>query len=269
MLATQYDNDITTWSPQGRIHQIEYAMEAVKQGSACLGLKSKTHAVICTIKRLPAKLASYQKKIFKIDQHMGIAIAGLTSDARVLSRYMRTECLNYKYVYDSPMNVGRLVLQLADKSQKNTHRSGRRPYGVGMLVIGYDDSGAHLFETCPSGNYFDYKAIAIGARSQSAKTYLERLFDAEKKTNELDNASLEDLIKHALLALQETLSTSDEEGLTTANVSLALVGIDRKFEELEGAQLQQAIETALAEGGKKKKTSEEGSTAMATDSITS
>jgi len=267
MLATQYDNDITTWSPQGRIHQIEYAMEAVKQGSACVGVKSRTHAVICTLKRLPAKLASYQKKIFKIDQHIGIAIAGLTSDARVLSKYMRSECLNYKYVYDSPMNVGRLVLQVADKSQKNTQRSGRRPYGVGMLVAGFDDTGAHLFETCPSGNYFDYKAIAIGARSQSAKTYLERLFDDEKKTNQLDSASLEELIKHALLALQETLSSSDEEGLTSVNVSLAVVGIDKRFEELDAVTLQQAIERAVEEGGKKKisKSTEGGTTPMATD----
>jgi len=130
--------------------------------------------LIVTIKRSSSELASYQKKIFKIDSHMGIAIAGLTADARLLSKYMRQECLNNKFVYGSPMQTQRLVVQIADKSQVHTQRYGRRPYGVGLLVIGYDQTGAHLYETCPSGNYYDYKAQSIGARSQSAKTYLEK-----------------------------------------------------------------------------------------------
>jgi 20S proteasome subunit alpha 6 len=127
MFRSQYDSDITTWSPQGRLYQIEFAMEAVKQGSACVGLRSKTHAVLITLKRSSGQLASYQKKIFKIDDHMAIAIAGLTSDARVLCRYMQTEALNHKYVYESPVQVGRLVLRVADSTppplshyQKNT-----------------------------------------------------------------------------------------------------------------------------------------------------
>merc|ERR1711981_952707 len=112
MYRNQYDTDCITWAPQGRIYQIEYALEAVKQGSACIGLRSKTHAVLATLKRASSELSSYQKKIFKIDDHMAIAIAGLTSDARVLCRYMQTEALNHKYVYESPVQVGRLVLRV-------------------------------------------------------------------------------------------------------------------------------------------------------------
>jgi len=159
MFRSQYDSDITTWSPQGRLYQIEFAMEAVKQGSACVGVRSRTHAVLVTLKRSSGQLAAYQKKLFRIDDHMAIAIAGLTSDARVLSRYMQTEALNHKFVYESPIQVGRLVLRVADstnpppsnwvdlisassllrlESQKNTQRSGSRPYGVGLLVIGFD-----------------------------------------------------------------------------------------------------------------------------------
>lgn len=90
-------------------------MEAVKQGSAAIGLKNKKFVVLAALKRAPhAELSSYQKKLFKIDNHMGIAIAGLAADARVLSRYMRNECLNHKYVYDTPMPVGRLALKVAD-----------------------------------------------------------------------------------------------------------------------------------------------------------
>jgi len=151
----QYDTDVTTWSPQGRLFQVEYAMEAVKQGSAAVGLtvrrmgrirrggfgvvservdqwmgvgwlvhagaahkaaargastqnahtpqrtqhnhvQSKTHAVLATLKRAQNELSSYQRKIFKIDDHMGIAISGLTADGRVLCRYMRNECLNHR-----------------------------------------------------------------------------------------------------------------------------------------------------------------------------
>jgi len=178
MYRNQYDTDVTIFSPQGRLHQIEYADEAVKQGSACLGLVSKDFVVLAALKRKPNDLASHQNKLFRIDDHMGIAIAGLTADARSLSRYMRTECLNHKYVYGTAMATGRLVEDVADKHQACTQGAGgRRPYGVGLLVAGYDKIGPHLYQTMPSGNFLEYKAMAIGARAQSARTYLEKHFE--------------------------------------------------------------------------------------------
>jgi len=231
MFRNQYDSDISTWSPQGRIHQLEYAMEAVKQGSACVGLKSKNYAVIVTLKRSSSELGAYQKKVFKIDEHIGIAISGLTADARLLSKYMRTECINHKYVFETPMQVGRLVTQVADKSQVHTQQYGRRPYGVGLLVIGYDQTGAHLYETSPSGNFYDYKAMAIGARSQSAKTYLEKHFQS------FENASLDDLIKHGLFALRETTQSSTDAP-NSKNCTVGIVGLDKVFEIFEGPKLQ-------------------------------
>ncbi|KAL0351850.1 UNVERIFIED_CONTAM: Proteasome subunit alpha type-1-A [Sesamum calycinum] len=117
MFRNQYDTDVTTWSPAGRLFQVEYAMEAVKQGSAAIGLRSKTHVVLASVNKASSELSSHQKKIFKVDDHIGVAIAGLTADGRVLSRYMRNECINYSYTYESPLPVGRLVVQLADKAQ--------------------------------------------------------------------------------------------------------------------------------------------------------
>src|SRR3990167_2785405 len=114
MNRNQYDSDITTWSPQGRIFQIEYAMNAVTQGSAVIGLRSKTHVVLASLKRSASELASHQKKIFTIDEHMGIGIAGLAADARVLCKFMRSECLQHKYVYETPMQTSRLVNLVAD-----------------------------------------------------------------------------------------------------------------------------------------------------------
>ncbi|KAI4316835.1 hypothetical protein L6164_024774 [Bauhinia variegata] len=117
MFRNQYDTDVTTWSPAGRLFQVEYAMEAVKQGSAAIGLRSKTHVVLACVNKANSELSSHQKKIFKVDDHIGVAIAGLTADGRVLSRYMRSECINYSYTYESPLPVGRLVVQLADRAQ--------------------------------------------------------------------------------------------------------------------------------------------------------
>lgn len=232
MFRNQYDTDVVTWSPAGRIHQIEYAMEAVKQGSAAVGLQSKDYVVLATLKRAASELSAYQRKLFKIDDHMGIAIAGLTADGRVLSRYMRSECISHRFVYESPLNVGRLVTQIADKSQVCTQRSWKRPYGVGLLVGGYDATGAHLYYTCPSGNYFEYKAMAMGARSQAAKTYLERKFET------FEDCSLDELIQHALFALKESCTEGD---LNSKNCSVAVVGIDRAFETLEGDAIQPHI----------------------------
>uniref|UniRef100_A0A8C9HTQ7 Proteasome subunit alpha type n=1 Tax=Piliocolobus tephrosceles TaxID=591936 RepID=A0A8C9HTQ7_9PRIM len=109
MFRNQYDNDVTVWSPQGRIHQIEYAMEAVKLGSATVGLKSKTHAVLVALKRAQSELAAHQKKILHVDNHIGISIAELTADARLLCNFMRQECLDSRFVFDRPLPVSRLV----------------------------------------------------------------------------------------------------------------------------------------------------------------
>ncbi|KAJ3009305.1 Proteasome subunit alpha 1 [Thoreauomyces humboldtii] len=234
MFRNQYDSDITIWSPQGRIHQVEYAMEAVKQGSACVGLRSNSHVVLLALKRSPGELASYQKKLLRIDDHMGIAIAGLMSDARVLSTYMRSEAMKSKLMFDRPLPTYRIVAAIGDKAQVNTQRYGRRPYGVGLLVAGYDDAGPHLFECAPSGNFFDYYAVSIGARSQSAKTYLEKHFDT------FAEASVEELITHGLRALRDTLQTDKE--LDINNCSIGIVGKGTKYHTIDGDAVQKYLD---------------------------
>ena len=119
-------------------------MESVKQGSVCIGLRSKSHAVLGAIKRSVSENAYHQKKILEIDDHIGIGIAGLTADARTLAKWMRNECLNHKYMYGTPMPSGRLVTDLADRHQRTTQTYVRRPYGVGLLIASYDKCGPHL-----------------------------------------------------------------------------------------------------------------------------
>lgn len=106
-----------------------------------------------------------------------MGMSGLFADARSLCKYMRTECLNYKYSFGEPMPASRLAVALAEKHQWCTQSYVRRPYGVGLLIASVDDSGPRLHETCPSGNFWEWRAQAIGARSQTAKTYLEKHFE--------------------------------------------------------------------------------------------
>lgn len=241
MFRNQYDTAVTVWSPEGRLLQVEYAMESVKQGSACVGLRSDTHAVIGALKRSVSALSSHQKKILEIDDHIGIGIAGLTADARTLAKWMRNECLNHKYVYGAPIPSSALVNDLADRHQRTTQMYVRRPYGVGLLVAAVDKNGPHLYQTCPSGNVYEYYASAIGARSQSGKTYLEKHYES------LSAASSDDLIMHALRAI--TGSVSGDDKLTKENGSIAVVGKNQKFILIEGDELQPYLDRLELEGG--------------------
>lgn len=147
---------------------------------------------------------------------------------------MRDECLNHRYIYDAPMLIGRLVSQVADMSQQKTQNSSKRPYGVGTLVAGCDEKGPHLFETCPSGNYFEYFAMAIGGRSTSAKTYLEKHFE---KFATLD---VDGLVQHALEAMNKT--TASDQTLTVKNTSVVIISTTEKFREMPADDLQKFID---------------------------
>lgn len=113
-----------------------------------------------------------------------------------------------------------------------TQRSWKRPYGVGLLVAGLDESGAHLYYNCPSGNYFEYQAFAIGSRSQAAKTYLERRFGT------FQNSSREDLIKDALFAIRETLQG---EKLKSSICTVTVLGVGEPFHILDQETVQGLI----------------------------
>ncbi|KGB79569.1 20S proteasome subunit alpha 6 [Cryptococcus deuterogattii R265] len=235
MFRNSYDSDNTTFSPQGKLFQVEYALEAVKQGSAAIGLRSNTHAVLLTLKRSTGELATYQKKLIRIDDHVGVAIAGLTSDARVLSNYMRQKAMQSRMTYGRATPVARLVQSIADRAQTNTQEYGRRPYGVGFLVIGKDETGPHLFEFSPAGTAFEYYAHSIGARSQSAKTYLEKNYRL------FPTASLEELINHGLSALHDTLQ--QDKHLSSLNTSIAIIG------PAEGQGVEDVSKSAAAQRG--------------------
>jgi len=267
MFRNNYDNDSVTFSPQGRIFQVEYAQEAVKQGSVVVGLVSKKHAVLVALKRNAEELSSYQKKVIGIDEHLGIALAGLASDARVLSNFMKQQSLASKMTYGRPIPVERIVAQIGDRAQTNTQHYGKRPYGVGLLVAGVDELGPHLFEFQPSGMTQEMLACAIGARSQMARTYLERHLD------EFADCDREGLIKHGLLALKESLAQDKE--LTVDNTSVGVIGVAppearkkvESFKLYDGQDTAPLLETVLeGTGGGEEATAQAGEETMEVDS---
>jgi 20S proteasome subunit alpha 6 len=177
-----------------------------------------TTASVSFLQRNAEELSSYQKKLFPIDEHVGIAIAGLTSDARVLSNFMKQQCLGHRLTYGRSMPLRTLVEMIGERAQINTQHYGKRPYGVGLLVAGVDERGPHLFEFQPSGMTEEMVAFAIGARSQMARTYLE------KNAAEFVAAGREELVRHGLRALKESL-VQDRE-LTIENTSVGIVGFE-------------------------------------------
>ncbi|KEF61694.1 20S proteasome subunit alpha 6 [Exophiala aquamarina CBS 119918] len=261
MFRNNYDNDSVTFSPQGRIFQVEYAQEAVKQGSVVVGVVSKKHVVLTAVKRNAEELSSYQKKIVGVDDHLGVALAGLASDARVLSNFMKQQSLSSKMTYGRPIPVERIVNQIGDRAQTNTQHYGKRPYGVGLLVAGVDELGPHLFEFSPSGLTQEMLACAIGARSQMARTYLERHLD------KFADCDREELIRHALQALKESLAQDKE--LTIDNTSLAIIGLSEKNgkKKLENFKLYDGPDIGpLLDANVETSAEQSGGDAMETDS---
>lgn len=137
------------------------------------------------------------------------------------------------------MPVHKLVRQVAAKYQNCTQTYVRRPYGVGLLVIGYDEMGCHLYETSPAGTAFEYYSTAIGSRSQSARTYLGKLFN-ENDEPEFIDATLDDLIKHAIFALSDC--TEADKTINSENISISVVGEGVAYHELDESELQKWID---------------------------
>lgn len=233
MFRNNYDGDTVTFSPTGRLFQVEYALEAIKQGSVTVGLRSKKYAVLVALKRNADELSSYQRKIIKCDEHLGLSLAGLAPDARVLSNYLRQQCNYSNLVFNRKLSVEKAGHLLCDKAQKNTQSYGGRPYGVGLLIIGHDKSGAHLLEFQPSGNTLELYGSAIGARSQGAKTYLERTLDTF-----LEIEDPNELIKQGVEALRQSLK---DETLSNNNLSIAIVGEDLPFTQYDNEAVSQFL----------------------------
>ncbi len=211
-----YDHGVSTFSPDGRLYQVEYARESVKRGTTTVGLVYKDGVVLIVDKRVQSKLVITDsiEKMYQIDNHIGITTSGLVADARQLVDRARVQCQVNRMTYGDKIPVSTLVKKMCDYKQSFTQYGGARPFGTALLIAGFDDEGIHLFETDPSGAYQSYNAGAIGRGRSTAIDY----FEEKWKPGMTQNAA----IKLGLEALRESL----EDDLNPDTVEIASVDKD-------------------------------------------
>jgi proteasome alpha subunit len=193
-----YDYTATVFSPDGRLYQVEYAMELVNRGATILGVKCPEGVVLASEENNePLEKMENSWKLFKIDEHVGAAIVGLSSDARVLVDKARVEAQNSRLTYDEPVDVESVTEKLSDIQQAYTQHGGGRPFGAAFIFGGVDKTGPHLFVTHPSGTYREYKAVALGAGRETATNLLKEEYRPD--------LTMEKSIQLAVKCLKKTL----------------------------------------------------------------
>ena len=185
MASRGYDMTPTMYSPDGRIYQVEYAIETVKRGTLAIGIATK-QGVIMAVEEKPRTLqtSNITQKIFQVDYHIGVAAAGYIPDARVQVDGARFFSQGNRMTYDESVEVATVAKHLADQAHQFTQYGGVRPNGVSMIIAGIDQKGESIYVTDPSGTYVQFLAIAIGACSDDVNAFLEKHYK--------DDLSLED-----------------------------------------------------------------------------
>ena len=217
-----YDRAITVFSPDGRLYQVEYAIETVRRGTIAVGIKTK-NGIIIAVEEKPRKLqiSEIAQKIFQVDDHIGVAAAGYIPDARSQVDNARFFSQSNKLIYDEPVDVETVAKHLADQCQQFTQYAGVRPMGVALIIGGIDsNNNSNLFLTDPSGTYISYDAVAIGSGSDQVTEFLEKNY---KRDISLEDAAI-------LAAASIYLGSEDKEG--TQHIRMAQIKSDKKQFEI-------------------------------------
>lgn len=224
-----YDRGITIFSPDGRLYQVEYAREAVKRGTASIGVRTPDGVVLAVDKRIRSPLMerSSVEKIHKADDHIGIASAGHVADARQLIDFARQQAQINRLRYDEPIGVETLTKAVTDHIQQYTQLGGARPFGVALIIGGIEDGEPRLYETDPSGTPYEWKALAIGADRADLQEFLETNYD--------DDATLEEGVGLALRAL----ASVNDDSLRPESVGVATIATENnQFGELTDEEVE-------------------------------
>lgn len=222
-----YSFSLTTFSPSGKLLQLEHALKAVQAGKPSLGIQAVDGVVLATEKKVPSILVDEEsvEKIVHYTSNIGVVYSGMGPDFRVLVRKGQKKAEEYKLTYGETIPVLELTREIAAIMQEHTQAGGVRPFGISLLIAGYDDDGPQLYQIDPSGVYFGWRASAIGKNFGNAKTFLEKRY--------ADDMELEDAIHTSLLTLREGF----EGEMTSTNIELGVVGPDRKFRVLTAAEV--------------------------------
>ncbi|TYL36598.1 proteasome endopeptidase complex, archaeal, alpha subunit [Natronococcus pandeyae] len=228
-----YDRGITIFSPDGRLYQVEYAREAVKRGTASIGVRTSDGVVLAVDKRVPSPLLedSSVEKIHKADSHVGIASAGHVADARQLIDFARRQAQVNQLRYGEPVGVETLTKEVTDHIQQYTQVGGARPFGVALIVGGVENGEARLFETDPSGTPYEWKALAVGSDRGELQEYLEENYD--------DEADLDGGISLAL----DALASVNDGSLLPNEVGLATIDVEtERFEQFDYDRIESHLD---------------------------
>jgi len=215
-MARRYDSSTTTFSPEGRLHQVEYAIEAINNAGTCVGILAKDGIVMASERRITSGLlapAKTSEKTYTLCPHASCNVAGLTADANILIEQARLRAGRYQYQYQEPIPVEQLVEYVCNYKQFYTQRGGLRPFGVAFLFAGYDEHhGFQLYQSDPSGNYSGWRATVIGANNQAGKSVLKSDYkkalpgaatDADEDETEIP--TVEEALKLAVKVLNKTM----------------------------------------------------------------
>ncbi len=234
MASRGYDMTPTMYSPDGRIYQVEYAMETVKRGTLALGIKTK-EGVIMAVEEKPRALqtSNITQKIFQIDFHIGVAAAGYIPDARVQVDNARFFSQGNRMTYDEAVQVEIVAKHLADQSHQFTQYSGVRPNGVALIIAGVDMKGESIYLTDPSGTFIQYAAIAIGSGSDEVNSFLEKNYSFDM--------GLEDAASLAIAAIN--LKSEEKNGVN--HIKMAKVTTkDKVFEKISESDIKNYSQNA-------------------------
>jgi len=233
---SEYDRGPNTFSPEGRLFQVEYAIEAIKLGSTAIGIQTSEGVILAVEKRITSPLMEPTsiEKIVEVDTHIACAFSGLTADSKTLIDRARVESQNHWFTYDEKMQVesvaqavSNLAIQFGDSDDDAGVMS--RPFGVAMLFAGYDENGTQLYHMDPSGTYLQFDAKAIGSGSEGAQQSLQEAYHK--------SITLKEATKSAFTILKQVM----EEKLNETNVEAARVTKEGGFQLIKGEELEAII----------------------------
>ncbi|KAH4069127.1 hypothetical protein HBI80_011380 [Parastagonospora nodorum] len=234
---SEYDRGINTFSPEGRLFQVEYSLEAIKLGSTAIGVATGEGVILGVEKRVTSTLleTSSVEKIVEIDRHIGCAMSGLQADARSMVEHARVESQNHAFNYNEPLRVESCTQAICDlalrfgEGAEGEESIMSRPFGVALLIAGYDEDGPSLYHAEPSGTFYRYDAKAIGSGSEGAQAELQNEF----------HKSL--TLPEAEVLVLKTLKQVMEEKLDSKNVQLASVTKDKGFRIYTDAEMEEVV----------------------------
>ncbi|KAK1442908.1 nucleophile aminohydrolase [Babesia gibsoni] len=221
----EYDRGVNTFSPEGRIFQVEYALGAIKLGSTALAITTKDGVIFASEHRISSTLMEFisLEKIMEIDSHIGCTMSGLIADARTLIDHARSECANHVFVYNEPMAVrscveatADLALEFSDIFDTKKKKAMSRPFGVALLIGGVDSDGASIWCVDPSGTSIKYRAAAIGSAQEGAEAILQERYKEDMTFEEAE------------LLVLEVLRQVMKDKMSTKNVEMARIKVDDK-----------------------------------------